>query len=624
MSVLKVNEIQDLDGTVVFKKGETIANDSVEYLSQLLNVNPNAKAVVNVLNYHNGLEGGGGVFYWDANKAKSAHNGGTIIDPSVAFPSVWDNTTESQTAIGNWFNTSNTDTGCWVRQYDGAVNVKWFGAKVDGVSNDTTAIKSAGQLQIESVTVLSNRVDLQNNARITKKDLNSFASRANISSMPNLYKKLSNWNDATSTSIKIVGMGSSVGNGAGLPAGETAPVVHFGQVMNEKFNKLGNITFTVVNASVDGSVLNQGVGIIDSVLNTHNPDILYLVYGMNDQGYLMYYSGQTYPFVTSNLETIIAKANAVNCDVVVTTSPHMKTTAIPTTYNPDIPAVYPTSLSAPVNGEALTPKLSELKVTADWLGNGYSFDQYYLAYRVNQGQRFAALNMGASIIDVEHYWFEAVFYNGENALYDGGEIVHPNLLAHQLTYRRGNYDFVSSISESFLAGVQNNTKVSPRYGINTNAVDSALKVKPINTTDKLLSLVKRDGTELISVDKDGVFLSKNTVTAQGSLILVDNVYNRALRKRLVALRNYGTAVTIPIAASSWGEITVWSKQPGIGSRLEKRAFFNHEGTVTLTAPIYQQETAALAVVVVSASSSNIVLTPFTTGTDIDYVIEFMG
>lgn len=88
--------------------------------------------VVNVLNYHIGLEGGGGVFYWDATKAKSEHNGGTVIDPTKVFPADWNN----QTQLTTWFDAGNSGTGCWVRQYDGAVNVKWFGAKGDGVSDD--------------------------------------------------------------------------------------------------------------------------------------------------------------------------------------------------------------------------------------------------------------------------------------------------------------------------------------------------------------------------------------------------------------------------------------------------------------------------------------------------------
>jgi hypothetical protein len=39
-----------------------------------------------------------------------------------------------------------TGTGCWVRQYDGAVNVKWFGAIGDGVSDDANAIQAAFDL----------------------------------------------------------------------------------------------------------------------------------------------------------------------------------------------------------------------------------------------------------------------------------------------------------------------------------------------------------------------------------------------------------------------------------------------------------------------------------------------
>lgn len=97
---------------------------------------------VNVLGYHEPEDGGGGYFYWDANEDKANHNGGTIIDPNIAFPTDWNNTTQQTT----WF-TAGTGSGCWKRIYDGAVNVKWFGAKGDYVggvgTDDTKSIQQA-------------------------------------------------------------------------------------------------------------------------------------------------------------------------------------------------------------------------------------------------------------------------------------------------------------------------------------------------------------------------------------------------------------------------------------------------------------------------------------------------
>lgn len=62
-------------------------------------------------------DGGGGQFYYDAS-ASDTDNTGTVIAPTAG-------------------------AGRWKRIYSGAVNVKWFGAKGDGVADDTASIVAA-------------------------------------------------------------------------------------------------------------------------------------------------------------------------------------------------------------------------------------------------------------------------------------------------------------------------------------------------------------------------------------------------------------------------------------------------------------------------------------------------
>lgn len=73
-------------------------------------------------------DGGGGTFFWDPSSS-TGDNGGTIIVPT------------------------GSTTGRWLRIWSGTVNVRWFGAKGDGVTDDTAAIQAAIDFQVESKIV---------------------------------------------------------------------------------------------------------------------------------------------------------------------------------------------------------------------------------------------------------------------------------------------------------------------------------------------------------------------------------------------------------------------------------------------------------------------------------------
>lgn len=78
-----------------------------------------AYAVVIAKGYHAAGDGGGGEFHWTTDTT-SADDGGLTIVP-----------------------TAGPRTGCFKRLTQNYINVKWFGAKGDGVATDTTAIQNA-------------------------------------------------------------------------------------------------------------------------------------------------------------------------------------------------------------------------------------------------------------------------------------------------------------------------------------------------------------------------------------------------------------------------------------------------------------------------------------------------
>jgi hypothetical protein len=71
-------------------------------------------------------DGGGGVFFYDGSDATST-NLGTVFKPAAS-------------------------AGRWLRQYSGALNVKWFGAVGDGVTDDTQSFTNAIQIASTGTT----------------------------------------------------------------------------------------------------------------------------------------------------------------------------------------------------------------------------------------------------------------------------------------------------------------------------------------------------------------------------------------------------------------------------------------------------------------------------------------
>lgn len=99
-------------------------------ISELVALNTTETEIVTVIGFHSGsviaLDGGvgGGTFKWSPSASKTAHNGGTIIDPDKAFPSAWDDAGKN-----SWFTAAASGSGCWLRvkDYDCLLS-EFFGA----------------------------------------------------------------------------------------------------------------------------------------------------------------------------------------------------------------------------------------------------------------------------------------------------------------------------------------------------------------------------------------------------------------------------------------------------------------------------------------------------------------
>jgi hypothetical protein len=273
--------------------------------------------------------------------------------------------------------------------------------------------------------------------------------------LPALMAAVGVYNDAVRPPLRVIGLGSSVGVGVSLPnPAVDAPAPYFAVGLARAVNQLGNMTMPVTNGSVYGSVIASGTATDYAAAKTAAggvPAVVPLAYGMNEGTPGQYHGQTTLPGVYTTLRALTALIEADGADVVVMTTPHPHSTRYPWT-DPAV-GTYP-------GGATFIPALTAAAsvVAGDWSGSGVIIPASYRHLRVNQQLRRAAYDLGLPLIDVERYWFKAVAAHGEDALYDAGQYVHPNLLGHQQSYHLAIDDFFAVLTE---ATVSNGMPAAP-------------------------------------------------------------------------------------------------------------------------------------------------------------------
>ena len=143
---LKVLDAFDVQ---VYNVPETIVSVAtidpvVEYVEDIIGLintlSPIDDQTHTVLSFYDGLNQGGGDFYWDSTIDKSTANGGIIIDPDTigGFDGTPDTLDAFQAAQG-----TGIGFGCWIRnQIAGAVFLSWFGTVDDIVLGDWSDVNA--------------------------------------------------------------------------------------------------------------------------------------------------------------------------------------------------------------------------------------------------------------------------------------------------------------------------------------------------------------------------------------------------------------------------------------------------------------------------------------------------
>jgi len=145
---------------------KVITIDSLKELKDKVGGNKHKPKTIWVSGYHEKGDGafGSHIFEFDP-ECTEPHNGGTIIDPDAIFPTNWNDSTQ----VDNWYNYNSSKTGRFKLKYNGAVNIKWFGAKngIDSTLAINSAFKNENVFIPLGIYKISNKILINNDINIT-------------------------------------------------------------------------------------------------------------------------------------------------------------------------------------------------------------------------------------------------------------------------------------------------------------------------------------------------------------------------------------------------------------------------------------------------------------------------
>jgi hypothetical protein len=133
----------------VFNITDVISVDSVMELQTIPQASLNDGQKVHLNAYHTGWRSltrkpvGGGVFVYNSSKAKTSHDGGIVISPTVPYDGTMANRANFRNKVGE---TDAAGVGCWIRvSAESSIEISCFqfGAIGNNTDDDTTAIQAA-------------------------------------------------------------------------------------------------------------------------------------------------------------------------------------------------------------------------------------------------------------------------------------------------------------------------------------------------------------------------------------------------------------------------------------------------------------------------------------------------